>query len=311
MPRVSVLIPTRNRAALLQRAVASVQRQTFQDFEILIADDASEDDTPAIVESIGDPRVRYYRHRHNGGVASTRNTLVAHAAGEYVAFIDDDDEWLSDKLERQLALVESSQHAAAIVFTGFQEVDDAGRPMAEHRPSQEGWVFDAILTRAVITPTSTLLVRRSCFEAVGPFDDELRYGEDLDMWLRLARQFEFRALPAPLVLYHIHPNALTRNYRAIVSGLRRLLHRYEGELRRHPRAHSEWLRALGTYCCFEGNLREGRRNFCRAAACDPLRPGPYGSLALSLAGRRLFRACYAVRAMLDARRAGAARSRQA
>ncbi len=110
-PTVSVIIPTYNRANLVSRAIKSVLNQTYQDFEIIVVDDCSEDNTEEIVKSFNDSRIRYIKHKKNKGGSAARNTGIKRARGKYIAFLDDDDEWLPSKLEKQIMLFEKlSKH---------------------------------------------------------------------------------------------------------------------------------------------------------------------------------------------------------
>ena len=117
MPKVSVVIPTHNRAGFLQAAIQSVLNQTFQDFEIIVVDDASEDQTTEIVRSFSDPRIRYMRHESNKGQGASRNDGIRQASGEYIALLDDDDEWLPEKLAKQVALLDSSPSQVGMIYT--------------------------------------------------------------------------------------------------------------------------------------------------------------------------------------------------
>src|SRR5581483_7703419 len=106
MPKVSVVVSTHNRAELLHAAIASVLSQSFQDFEILVVDDHSQDHTAQVVQRFRDGRIKYLRHETRRGGAAARNTGIQNSSGEYIAFLDDDDEWLPEKLETQVALFE-------------------------------------------------------------------------------------------------------------------------------------------------------------------------------------------------------------
>src|SRR5207237_7043535 len=117
MPKVSVIIPTHNRSGFLRLAVLSVLKQTFPDFELVIVDDASGDDTPAVVKRFEDPRIRYIRHERNLRIAAARNTGISNSTGEYVAFLDDDDEWLPSKLQKQVSALDHSASTVGAVYT--------------------------------------------------------------------------------------------------------------------------------------------------------------------------------------------------
>ena len=123
MPKISVVIPTYNRAHLIKKAINSVFEQTYQDFEIVIIDDGSKDNTEEIVKSINDGRIRYIKHEKNKGEAGARNTGIENSKGEYIAFLDTDVTWSKDKLEKQLNILESSPADVGVVFTGVEFID--------------------------------------------------------------------------------------------------------------------------------------------------------------------------------------------
>src|ERR1700737_4457090 len=118
MPKVSVIIPTYNRAELLRSAIISVLTQIFQDFEVIVVDDASRDNTQNVVHSFNDRRIRYIRNGMNKGDAVARNVGITNSSCEYIAFLDDDDEWLPEKLEKQINLLENSSPNVGVVHTG-------------------------------------------------------------------------------------------------------------------------------------------------------------------------------------------------
>src|SRR5438128_2256003 len=121
MPKVSVIIPTYNRAGFLRAAVQSVLDQTFTDFDVVIVDDASQDETQSVVERLQDKRIRCIRHPTNRRIAATRNTGIVNSTGEYIAFLDDDDQWLPEKLAKQVAMLDGSALSVGAVYTAFDQ----------------------------------------------------------------------------------------------------------------------------------------------------------------------------------------------
>jgi glycosyltransferase involved in cell wall biosynthesis len=300
MPKVSVVIPTCNRVSLLRRAIASVIGQTFQDFEIIVADDASADGTAEMIRGLSDARIKHFRHDENRGVAVARNTAIAHARGEYIAFLDDDDEWLPQKLHRQVELMERLGDTIGAICCGNYEVDTStNRIIAEMKPFLRGHVFEKLFTRGLFNRTSTVVVRAKCFERVGVFDPSFQYGEDFDMWLRLAQEYDFDYVAAPLAKVYLQPNGLTQNFQAIISGAERDLSKYRAFYARHPRVYSRRLHRLATYHCLSGNVKQGRRVFWRAVAKDCLAIKSYVCLALSFFGPRAFKSFYAAKDRLS------------
>ena len=201
MPTVTVIIPTFNRADLLPLAVESVLHQTFQDFEILIIDDASSDGTPSVGRSYTyHPRIRYMRHRKNQGIAGARNTGVANALGRFIAFLDDDDEWLPSKLKKQVDVLEQSSRSVGAVYSAFEKVDkETGRPLEVVRPNKSGHILHELCMKNWIGTASTVCVKRECFEEAGPFDERVTFGEEYDMWIRIARRYDFKYIDEVLV----------------------------------------------------------------------------------------------------------------
>lgn len=296
MPKVSVVIPTHNRADLLGRAVRSVLAQTFSDLEVLIADDASTHETGTMLRAIGDPRIRHLRHETNRGVSAARNTALTNATGEFIAFLDDDDEWLPEKLRIQLSRFEELDDSVGLVYSGYQERHgETNRLSTEIIPTQRGRLFERLLRQGAFSHASAILVRARCFETVGLFDETIRYGEDFDMWLRLAKEYEFDFVPVSLVRRYVHADGLTQNYDAIISGNEALLKKYSEFFKGDPYALNQRLHNLGTYYCFAGNTRRGRQVFCGAIAHRPLALKSYVCVALSLMGSRAFRSCYAAK----------------
>ena len=296
MPKVSIVIPTHNRAAILRRAIVSVLDQTFKDFEVVIADDASVDGTCETVQSIGDRRIKYVRHSDNRGVSAARNSAIANAAGEYIAFLDDDDEWLPDKLRHQIDHIDTLGRNVGAISCGNYEVETStNRVLAEIRPSLKGEIFENLLTQGFFSRTSTVLVRASCFQRVGVFDTAFRYGEDFDMWLRIAREYAFDYVAKPLVRVYLQPSGLTQNYEAIIAGAEAELKKYHEFYEQNPRVHSRRLERLATYYCLAGNLRRGREVFCGALARDGFATKSYAGIALSLLGSRVFSGYFAAK----------------
>jgi glycosyltransferase involved in cell wall biosynthesis len=203
---VSVIIPTFNRAHLIRRAVDSVLRQGLP-AEVIVVDDGSQDATADVLEAYGD-RIRVLR-QENRGVSAARNRGVAAASGDWIAFLDSDDEWLPHKLERQLELVR--EYPDVVLFSGAAEyVDEGGSVRNIGSASHRGSIVDVLLYENVIV-TSTVLVRRSALEELGTlFEARLSPCEDWGVWLRIAARHPILVTREILVRYHITADGLTR-----------------------------------------------------------------------------------------------------
>jgi glycosyltransferase involved in cell wall biosynthesis len=199
------VIPTYNRAELVERAVHSVLSQTYSDLEVIVVDDASTDDTRDEIKALQDidHRVRYFRHDRNRGAQTARNTGIQAAKGEYVAFLDSDNEWLNEKLQRQAALFSNKADSPGAVYCGFWRVSANGSILAEYIPRYRGLVYKQALGEW-LTDTSTLVVRKDILEKIHGFDENVRAYQEWDLCIRLARECKFDFVPECLTLYHEH-----------------------------------------------------------------------------------------------------------
>ncbi len=205
MPEVSVVIPTYNRALYIDRALRSVLAQTYTDLEVIVVDDGSTDDTPGRVQALAqaDSRIRYVRHETNQGAQAARNTGIQAAQGNYIAFLDSDDEWLPHKLEQQMLLYQQASDRVGVVYAGYLEVSDNGRRPRRHLPTLRGDVYHHLLASYGV-PILTLLVKRGPLKQAGPLSAPIRAYQEWDLCIRLARYCEFDFVPDCLAIYHIH-----------------------------------------------------------------------------------------------------------
>jgi glycosyltransferase involved in cell wall biosynthesis len=209
-PLVSVIIPTYNRAGLVRQAVASVQAQTFRDFEIVVVDDGGTDGTCEVFSSRRELRV--LRHPHRCGVSAARNTGIAAARGEWLAFLDSDDLWLPEKLARQILLLEDQPELRLCQTdeTWVRRGVRVNKPAAFGKVA--GWIFLPSLGRCMISPSAVMLHRR-LFDDHGGFDAALPAAEDYDLWLRLTWRYEVGLVDEPLVIKRGgHPDQLSRQW---------------------------------------------------------------------------------------------------
>lgn len=200
-PLISVVITTYNRARTLGRAIESVLAQTLQDFEIIVVDDASQDDPESVVRAIGDPRIRYIRLETNRGAAGARGRGFSEARGTYVANLDSDDEWLPDKLERQIAVFDTSDlPRLGVVYGGVVNVLEDGTEQVV--PAMvRGDIREHLLRQGYVVKGSfnTTLIRREVLEAVGDQDLSNPCREDFDYFLRISERYQFDRVQDPVV----------------------------------------------------------------------------------------------------------------
>lgn len=195
---VSIVIPTYNRADFLAQAVESVLAQTFRDWELVVVDDGSSDDTQQVLEGLRDPRIRCHRVDH-GGVSRARNIGVRLTSRPWISFLDSDDRWQPRKLQRQLEALEERPEYRA-VYTNEIWIRNGVRvnQKRKHR-KYSGWIFQHCLPLCLISPSS-ILMERSLLEKIGVFDEAYPVCEDYELWLRLTSRYPVLFLDEGLIV---------------------------------------------------------------------------------------------------------------
>jgi glycosyltransferase involved in cell wall biosynthesis len=208
MPSVSVIIPTYNCAPSVGAAIESALRQTYQDFEIVVVDDGSEDNTEQIARRFG-KKVAYVK-QNQAGPAAARNYGIRISSSKYIAFLDADDIWDPRKLEEQVRVLDEDLEIG-LVCSDFAVTSDDGSVSPSYlkdcRHARSGYVFNEVIQENFIL-TSSVLLRRSCLSEVGMFDEALMRSEDRDLWLRVSYRWKVRILPKPLVVKRNRPDNL-------------------------------------------------------------------------------------------------------
>jgi glycosyltransferase involved in cell wall biosynthesis len=284
MPKVSVIIPTHNRAEFLRSAITSVLNQTFQDFEIVIIDDASKDHTREVIASFNDVRIKVIHKQAGQGAAGSRNIGIMNAKYEYIAFLDDDDEWLPEKLKIQACLLNNSSQEVGGICTGCFNIEKAsGRVLSIYEPE----INDLFRENFIVT--SSILLRRECFEQCGLFDENMPTSSDYDMWIRISEKFSFKVIKDALVNYFIHENNLTRNCEKKIRGLEILFEKYDSFFKKDYKWYSINCLDLGVFYCYKGELQKGRKAFSKAIRMNPFEIRNYFNFILSLLGAERFK----------------------
>jgi glycosyltransferase involved in cell wall biosynthesis len=222
MPLISVIIPVYNGEKTIRETIQSVLNQTFQNFEILVINDGSQDATLEIVNSIQDPRLKVFSYP-NAKQAASRNRGFSHSTGEFIAFLDADDLWTPNKLEAQLKALQDNPQAA-VAYSWSNCIDETGKFLREASHSAlSGDVYAKLLLCDFLDNGSNPLIRRQALIEVGSFDESLPPAEDWDMWLRLAARYHFVAVPYPHILYRQSPNSESANFLRMASACERVI----------------------------------------------------------------------------------------
>ncbi|MBD0346999.1 MAG: glycosyltransferase [Coleofasciculus sp. Co-bin14] len=208
MPTISVIIPAYNAERTILETIASVQKQTFSDFELIVINDGSTDRTLELLNTIQDTRLKVFSYS-NGGLPTARNRGISHATGEFITFLDADDLWTPDKLELQLAALQ--QHPeAGVAYSWTHYMNEKGESFHAGKPVlYEGNVYANLLIENFLDSGSNPLIRRQAIESVGEFDPTLKSCEDWEYWLRLAARWHFVVVPKPQILYRQTSGAMS------------------------------------------------------------------------------------------------------
>lgn len=225
MKKVSVIIPVYNVEKYIATTVKSVLNQTYQNFEVLIVDDGSSDQTVEICQQFDDPRIKIICHQENRGPSGTSNTGVRHAQGDYIALLDGDDVWLPEKLEKHLAHLEKSP-ILGVSFSPSDFIDEAGKPLGtRQRPKLKGITVTDLLLSNPLGNGSAAVYRREVFEAIKfqdnlhgsvedfYFDEHFRMSQDLECLLRIAIQtpWQIEGISEALTQYRVNPTGVSSN----------------------------------------------------------------------------------------------------
>ena len=273
MVRVSAIITTHNRADLLPRAVQSVLAQTFADYEVIIVDDGSTDHTQEVVATLNQPKIRAFRHEVSRGQSAAINAGIERARGEYVALLDDDDEWLPSKLALQVAALDGADENVAMVYGWYDYVDDRkGDVRRGPRRLIEGEVYEELLALNMPAPTSTYLVRTHVARELR-FDTNLTMANDLDFFTRLSSRRRVAVVPEVVMLMHEHHGDrsldATDSLDRQVGYLRQHVRKYADDLRSRPAALSRVSRHVAVAEMKRGNTRLGLYQYMKALRLDP------------------------------------------
>lgn len=226
----SVVIPAYNRSNEIKRAIDSVLRQTIQDFEILVVDDGSTDNTVEIVKTIKDNRI-HILWQANSGATAARNNGIKHAFGKYVSFLDSDDEWLPEMLKRQLDCYEADDKVGC-VYSNVSIIDSRGNKVKFGREfGIKGDCYKGVLQQGYLAPTTVLSAKREILLKVGMFDCKLPASQDDDVCFKLAKATRIAYIPDVMAYMYSGPdNRISKNLNKVATGWWMLWNKYEDDV---------------------------------------------------------------------------------
>jgi len=293
---VTAIIPAYDRPARTRRAIRSIVEQTYDPVELILVDDGS---TPPLGERLDGEYAELWgyellTHETNRGANAARNTGIEAASGEYLAFLDSDDEWAPEKMEEQIVRFQAVPDSVGAVYTGVRQVDENGETNAVKRPDTSGRITKRLLLRNFIGTFSCVMVRSSVFETVALLDERFPSWQDWEFYLRLSQHFEFEAVSDPLVTRHIEGDQIGDAYRhkreetlpLFRDTFEPLAREYSPLFRRKWRGYLCYNLALSALT--NGEYAEGRRLLIRGLRWYPAIPRAYAHLMFSLAGGGLY-----------------------
>ena len=285
---VSVIIPTHNRSLLLQRAIYSVLNQTYWELECIVVDDGSNDETQEVINSFEDNRLKYFQYEEKKGASAARNIGIRNAQGELIAFLDDDDEWLSTKLEKQVPHLQGLPEKFGLVYCWMDYYDANNKLIHEYHPVLKGYVFPQVLDAQRLGGCPTLLVRRKVIDEVGGFDELLPRGNDGDFIRRICREYEVDFVSEVLVKVHTdhgYPQIGTNDKKGIenhITSQLMKLNKFDDELKHYPKERANIFFDLGRNYAQLGNLRNSINYYYKGININPFSVKLYLSLFYNL-----------------------------
>lgn len=284
-PNVSVIIPTYNRADLVGRAIQSVLDQTYKDFELIVVDDASEDNTKEVVNDFDDSRIKFIRHKKNRGGSAARNTGAENANGEYLAFLDSDDIWYAGFIEKQFLTIENSSSKKGMVMCGMIKYGRGKKKQSI--PSMLN--FDQLLTfQANLNGTSSFFVRQNVFKSIGGYEKKLKSFQDFDFLLRTAKEYCIEVNEEILVEHRLRDDSISLDMPAKAQGLELIIERYRKDILRLDVMYL-YLFKLGHYYILSNKWEKGLLSWLRSLKFRPGNFKTWKHLLVSLGGPRIYR----------------------
>ena len=284
MAKVDVIIPTYNRSEFLRSAITSVLNQTFQDFEIIVVDDCSEDDTPNVIKHFRNHKIRSIRHGMNQGEGRARNTGVLNSNAEYVAFLDDDDEWVPEKLAIQIETMRKASDQTGVVYgTILRKSGDSEERLPRECAKKSGRVLHSLLEGNLVG-TPVAMVKGELLRKVGGFDTSLRSIEDWDLFLRLSEVCDFEFIDRVLCVSTELRDSVNASTDRWIDSLAKFLEKHKALYARNRRALMGFYLEIGRVHLRRGEGRKGKEFVKKAFRAYPWSASPFFLRLASLFG---------------------------
>lgn len=261
-PLVSVIIPTYNRANSLERAIKSVINQTYKNLEIIVVDDNSTDNTEEIVKSFSDDRIKYVRHFQNKGSSSARNTGIKNSQGEFIAFLDSDDEYLPEKIEKSIQVFNSAAENIGMVCSNFWRIINKEKKIGLFKKINPNYYFPS---------PSTWVIARKVFENNLLFDEKICAMDDRVFVFSFIKKFSFYFIDEPLVNRYMEESSQGSDTQKLVMERKEFLRKYLADLKKDKKFLARQFYRLGKDLWSIGQKKEARGYILKAFMIYPIK----------------------------------------
>ena len=231
-PLVTAVVTTYNRPEMVQHAIQSVLTQTYESLEIIVIEDGSRSGVKEWLQTQGLRQIRHIRHEENQGLPAARNTGLNNSNGKYIAYLDDDDEWKPEKIQKQIELAERLNSDYAIIYCGLEVKDESGRVVALNMPRLKGTIRDEIVKKGLNTIPSSFLFRKEVLLRIGGFDTDLYTGIDHDLWMKIAKHgYKTDYVNEPLVIHTQHDGIqMTTDVPRRIAGIEQYFNKWRPDI---------------------------------------------------------------------------------
>lgn len=269
---VTAVITTYKREPdIVVRAAKSVLNQSYKEIELFVVNDCPEDDRLSkrleqALNALGDDRLHYVCHEKNAGACAARNTGILKGSGEYVALLDDDDEWVSEKVE---TMVNAFKEGVGLVYSSFYLGDEKSGKVVT-RGTKSGDIKKDMLCKNLVSGTSMPMIRRKCFDDCGLFDTNFQSSQDYDMWMRITLKYKVVYINKPLTVRHFSDECITVNHKKRIQGWDLFTNKYIEYYEQDRYAYNYRLNAIVNAAFMIGEFKYGLSKYKQAIAIRPL-----------------------------------------
>ncbi|MCY4732430.1 glycosyltransferase family 2 protein [Natronomonas gomsonensis] len=283
-----MVIPTYNRADVLPRAIRSVLNQTYTDYEIVIVDDGSTDETENVVQSFNNEKIKYINHKTNKGQNVARNTGIKNANGEYISYLDSDDMFLENHLQKAVNILDNLSEEYGGVHTAREDVinGDVVRHEVKDGELTLEELFSSGNAYRHLAGSISLTYRKKIIRSIGLHDEDVILGTDLDFFIQILEEYKLYGINEPLSRVFRQSNSVTMDPEYLIEGQKQLLEKH-GEIF-NPGTKARRLYNIGLGYATVGNMADARKYFIKSIKTDPTEIGPIYHLFVSILGKTAF-----------------------